>query len=261
MYVSWSVALLVIVPLFGTRANALDSERAFTPEQVLSLSKSDLKTFLSKPTFKSAGDDRHPWNDFEGTDPRHHNANRFSYLITGIRRVSDQVIADKDFISASLITEACTNSFARFGYILDAKPENIIATWVTDGQTSRQDPWQYRLSQGVYSAIELINRTGWFFQMTGKLLRAEIYNEVLLDSGQQRQRAMNRVRVIGLYIIEDSKFAPVISTPGLDPIAMGWEGPKLSAADVEKIQILAKTSGLPLVKLVRKGRVPLIDRS
>lgn len=231
--------------------------------KIESLDRESLIEFLNKKPYTKTEQDMHPWNNVRLTDPMQHNPNDFMYVIHGVKNGVPKelpVAPPTPFISASLISDGYIKAFGRFGYILDVKAENVIATWPTDGQTNRNDPWIYRSSQGVYSPRDLLDRSGWFWQNHGQLLRVDIYNEVLLDSGINSVRAKNQTKIIGFYIITDSATRAKTTSQGIDPVESGWDGKPLTEADLNAAELLAKKYNLPLVKIIRTQDPMVIDR-
>jgi hypothetical protein len=243
-------------------ANLFESNTTkLSPDEIVQLNVSDLKIFLDKPTFKGENLSDHPWIKAKLTNPTNHNPNDFMYVIHGVREGVPQELPKGSrgpYISASLISNNYVTSHARFGYILDVTAENIIATWPVDGQTRRDEPWNYRQTQGVHSQKDLLDRSGWMWQNHRELLKIDIYNEVLLDSGKTSPPSFHKVKTIGLYVIVDKSF----KKPGesFDRQAFGWDGPLLSDVDFAAAVALAKKHNLPLIKLYRTEAPPMVDR-
>jgi hypothetical protein len=253
-----SFSLLMILgiagPVFGGSVQRVDEERV-SYSKVAEFPQEKLKAFLSLAPWKGTRLAEHPWQGANFTDPRFHDPQNFLYVTTGLKTVpaNAELLPDRPFASGSLISNEAVRTYSRFGFILEVTPENVIATFVTDGQTSRNDAFAYRQTNGVLAPHELINRTGWWYGQFGKLLYTSIYNEVLLDLGFKGSPAHHRVRVIGLYLID---------AVGIDEqaVAMGWEGPALSSEMVAQAEHLARSSGLPLVRIKKDARSIMINR-
>jgi hypothetical protein len=241
-------------PDIGGSVQKVDESR-LALATVSQLPKKDLKAFLELVPWKGANNEVHPWQGTHLTNPRAHSPQNFRYVVTGLRAVpaTAELFANRPFASASLISNEAVHTYSRFGFILDVALENVIATFPTDGQTNRLDPWAYRVSQGVLSPNALINRTGWWYMHTGKLLYTSIYNEVLLDLGFTGSKAAHAVQVTGLYLIESP-------AQGDEAVSMGWEGPALSREDVRKIEALAISSGLPLIRIQKHFKPVFLNR-
>jgi hypothetical protein len=245
----------------GIACTSLLSQPRFSSSEIEKLDTETLKTFLSKPTFRGNMISEHPWNDILMTSPLQHDPKNFMYVIhakkNGVPNELPQE-GSSQFISGSLITNNYVKAFGRFGYILDVRAENVIATWPVDGQSTRQDPWSYRKTQGVYSPLDLIDRSGWFWLNHKELIKVDIYNEVLLDSGA-KDRELHKVKIVGLYVILDHP-KKELNASGIDPVALGWEGPPLTEKDLLAAKKLAEQYSVPLITIYKSNTVSYVDR-